>query len=232
MKQVLSLMSVFFVLSAYVFSAPIIKVLNVDEESHFNWGKVAPSQKVLTATFPITNIGTDTLIISEVKPACGCTTAPLDKNIIPPGDTARMTINFNTRGYKGYTSKAISIFSNDSTQSDLYVFIHADIVYPIAYSPKEYLVFLNTVINEPQVQNITLTNTTDKDITISEILISSGEIKINVNKGEVIKAKDKLVLTVTYAAIDGNTFHGSVNFKTDCAEDPVLRIFVQGIPKK
>src|SRR5438128_1467584 len=64
-----------------------------------NWGKIGPG--TLTRALTIKNTGGDTLKISNVKPSCGCTTAPLTHNTLPPGDTATINISIDMKNHNG-----------------------------------------------------------------------------------------------------------------------------------
>lgn len=213
-----------------VSAAPRIKILNLDNSLTYSWGTVSPKQTTLRAKLPIINIGIDTLHIKAVKPACGCTSAPLDKYAIAPGDTSILSVSLKTSGYKGNVNKAIVIESNDAIEPDYYIFIQANILYPISIEPNEYLVFLNSAPHKVQNQKLILRNTTDKDITITDVSASSGEIAYNLSAGTIIKAKATAELSVTFNPISDKAFHGMLNFKTDCPDDDLFRVYIKGVP--
>lgn len=225
---VLGLTSLFF--TGTLLAAPQIKILNLDNSLTYSWGTVSPKQTVLRVQLPIINIGTDTLHIKAVKPACGCTSAPLDKYAIAPGDTSILSVSLKTSGYKGKVNKAIMIESDDTIEPEYYIFIQANIVYPISFEPNEYIIFLNSEPHKVQNQKLILRNTTDKDIIITDVSASSGEITYNLSAGTIIKAKATTELAVTFNPISETTFHGTINFKTDCPDDDLFRIYIKGIP--
>lgn len=68
---------------------------------------------VVAHDFWIRNVGDDTLRIIKVTPGCGCTTAPLSKDAIPPGDSARLSAVFDTKNMIGKMIKDVAIKSND-----------------------------------------------------------------------------------------------------------------------
>jgi hypothetical protein len=71
----------------------------------------APQKSKVTCRFWIYSTGSDTLQIADVKPGCGCTKAPLEKKIVPPGDSAFVDITFNTGQYKGKTTKTVNVMA-------------------------------------------------------------------------------------------------------------------------
>lgn len=72
--------------------------------------------------FTVKNTGDKPLIISEVKPSCGCTTPEWSKDPILPGKTAQIKVGYNT-GIKGAFNKLIEVYSNDpqNSRSVLYI---------------------------------------------------------------------------------------------------------------
>jgi hypothetical protein len=77
----------------------------------------APQKSAVTCRFWIFSTGSDTLKITDVKPGCGCTKAPLEKNLISPGDSTFVDITFNTSQYKGKVTKTVNITAADSVQA-------------------------------------------------------------------------------------------------------------------
>lgn len=63
--------------------------------------------------FKFKNIGKSPLIISNVKTSCGCTVPTVPKEPIMPGQTAEMTVKYDTNRVAPF-NKAITIFSNAS----------------------------------------------------------------------------------------------------------------------
>lgn len=72
--------------------------------------------------FTVKNTGDKPLIISEVKPACGCTTPEWSKDPILPGKSTQIKVGYNT-GIKGAFNKLIEVYSNDpaNNRSVLYI---------------------------------------------------------------------------------------------------------------
>jgi len=77
-----------------------------------NFGKVNKGQKV-ELTFHFKNTGNRPLFIAEVRPSCGCTVADYTKGAIAPGQTGKVTGEFDSNhGYPGNIRKTISVTSN------------------------------------------------------------------------------------------------------------------------
>lgn len=75
-------------------------------------------QETVGHQFEVKNAGTDTLFISRVKPSCGCTSAPLTKDVIAPGESIWLDITFNSKRFSGKVTKKVSVFCNDPDQPE------------------------------------------------------------------------------------------------------------------
>jgi hypothetical protein len=60
----------------------------------FDFGKIKQNVPV-TATFVVTNIGNEPLIIDQATPSCGCTVSDYTKAPVAPGKTGTIKATFN-----------------------------------------------------------------------------------------------------------------------------------------
>jgi hypothetical protein len=98
-----------------------------NEEKH-DFGKI-PQGTPVTTVFTFTNIGQEPLILTEVKPTCGCTIADYTKTPVKSGDSGKITITYNA-AYAAPFSKTIVVTSNAKT-------------------PQKYLVIVGEVVAKP-----------------------------------------------------------------------------------
>lgn len=80
-------------------------------ESNFDFGKIKKGDKV-EHIYEITNTGTNPLIISEVKPGCGCTAPDFTKDPIMPGKKGKITLHFDSSSFEGNVQKYADVFAN------------------------------------------------------------------------------------------------------------------------
>ena len=80
-------------------------------ENHFDFGKIKNGEKV-QHVYEITNTGKNPLVISEVKPGCGCTAPEFTKDPILPGKTGKVTLSFDSSSFHGLVNKEASIYAN------------------------------------------------------------------------------------------------------------------------
>ena len=104
------------------------------EEATFDFGSRDAAESV-EHTFLVKNTGTADLEIKKVQPACGCTTAELEKNIIPPGDSAKVAAKLSLAGRSGEVQKPINIESNDPTNPTLQLLIKGIVSTDFQISP-------------------------------------------------------------------------------------------------
>ena len=80
-------------------------------ENHHEFGKVKKGNKV-SHDYTVTNTGTNPLIISQVKPGCGCTAPDFTKEPIMPGKTGKITLSFDSTNIDGMQNKQAEVFAN------------------------------------------------------------------------------------------------------------------------
>ena len=80
-------------------------------ESNFAFGKIKKGDKV-EHVYEVTNTGTNPLIISEVKPACGCTVPDYTKEPILPGQKGQITLKFDSASFDGLVTKQAEVYAN------------------------------------------------------------------------------------------------------------------------
>ena len=61
--------------------------------------------------FTFTNTGAAPLILSDVKPVCGCTIPEWPKHPIKPGESGKIVLHYDTKRI-GAFSKSVTIFAN------------------------------------------------------------------------------------------------------------------------
>jgi phage baseplate assembly protein gpV len=89
-------------------SAPQIKF----ETESVDGGKIIEGEK-FEFDYVFTNDGKSPLILTSVKPSCGCTTPhwPQGKEI-QPGESEKISVSFNSRGRMGKQTKSVTVRSN------------------------------------------------------------------------------------------------------------------------
>ena len=147
--------------SAAASGPPKIEIVGGDK---VEWGEVGPG--MLKHAIKITNVGGDTLKIADVKPSCGCTTAPLDKKTLLPGDTATVDVTMDVANRTGDQHKTITITSNDSTQSAITVGLHATVVRDVVATPEFFQPLTSAQKGREDTTSVELRNTSDVAVVV------------------------------------------------------------------
>lgn len=226
MKRFVLVLVVFSLFSTFVFAQPKLEIEGGDT---YSWGKVNYKNSPLKADIKLKNVGNEVLKITEVKPGCGCTTAPLDKYEIAPGDFAKLSVSLNISTYSGETVKSIRISSNDPENPDKYLFIKADVYRPIVVNPSNYLGRSSIYVGKQEEFNFSLKNQTEKNIKVTSIEIFPKEATCDIKVGDILPANQdkKYVIKYTAKASD-ERLNGSLKIKTDNEDVGEVGIYFYG----
>ena len=94
-----------FSLMAFTFATAVFAQKKADDVAKlstetFDFGKIKQNVPS-TATFVVTNIGTEPLIIEQANPTCGCTISDYTKAPIAPGKTGYIKATYNAAALGG-----------------------------------------------------------------------------------------------------------------------------------
>ncbi len=88
------------------------KVTKIEfEKDNHDFGLIKEGEKV-SHVFKFKNVGTEPLVIKNVKPACGCTTPDWTKDPVPPGGEGKIEVSFDSQGRTGIQNKSVEVFAN------------------------------------------------------------------------------------------------------------------------
>jgi hypothetical protein len=118
------------VLAAFIYSnvshAQGKAYIKFDKTEH-NYGTIKEADGKATATFNFTNTGTVPLIITQVKPNCGCTTPSYSKQPIPPKGKGFVKAAFDPKNRPGVFNKTIRVTTN-AENANVILRIKGDVV--------------------------------------------------------------------------------------------------------
>lgn len=169
-------------------------------EATFNFGNVH-QQMILTHTFWMHSVGTDTVRILDVWPGCGCTEIPLPDSSIAPGDSLPLTIIFKTERFSGGVNKKPRIVSN-ATDEPMQLTILANVLVkgrtfgPLQIQP-EFVDVSQFGEMTRRIASFLVVNTSDRDfeLEVSDSTMKSFEVKLpdKVKAGETVEAKIRVL---------------------------------------
>ncbi len=212
-------------LTGAVSAQPELEIVN----NEFDFGFV-PQNSTVSQCFWFKSIGTDTLVINEIKTGCTCVLIPLEKEELAPGDSMRVGIIWNL-GHRLYNvGRYPYIYTNASPEPyRIYLTGEAhktlDSTKPISIKPYklELAQFQENSINKIEFK---LTNRSKNDITIQMVTENPEEcefsypstIKANSSAKGYIKVKKEYLDkefkgSVTFAADDNNNTRFTIPYR-------------------
>lgn len=99
-------------------------------ETEFDFGQIEQGEYV-THVYTFTNTGEAPLTIFSAKGSCGCTVPKWPQDPIFPGETASITVQFDSKGKMGLQNKRVVIIANTNPQQT-FVYMKGEIVDPDA----------------------------------------------------------------------------------------------------
>ena len=88
------------------------------EHTAHDFGRVE-SGPTYTASFKYKNTGAANLYISAAEASCGCTVPTWTKDAVKPGDTAEITVEFDSKGRNGEQLKTVTVTTNTEPSKNI-----------------------------------------------------------------------------------------------------------------
>ncbi len=222
MNRIMNILPILIAISiGAVFAQPKLEIVGGDTQ---DWGNVKAKESPLKADVKLKNIGDEKLVISNVKPTCGCTTAPLDKNELAPGESATMSVSLSVGSRTGNVNKSVYIYSNDAYRSKQVLRLKANVSRSLEIQPKRYLTFNEMTVGLSQSASVNIKNNSNKTVTITDIKISPENMMINIDEGQKIKPGEAVKLEATVRPTKKGYFNCHVTLKTTDKDYPELKI--------
>ncbi len=197
-----------------------------------DWGIVKPKDHPLNTEIILQNTGTDTLIINNVQPTCGCTTAPLRKSILAPGEKTSMIITLSIINYTGDIEKVIRVYSNDPKASIVDLHLKANIRRDIFVSPSSFISFTDLKVGETGKQIVNIQNVSDRDVTIKIGSYSPSNLKFLIHDNQVLKKGESFPLEISITPSEAGILKGKIEILTSHPDYQEVPIFIFGDIKK
>jgi len=238
MKRFIFLLTLLLV-GAGAFAQP---KLNFEKAKH-NYGNIKEADGKQEAVFAFTNTGDSTLVITKVKPSCGCTASEWTKAPVPPGGKGFVKALFDPHGQNGRFTKSVSVFSNskpsvvvliiegqvaprEKTVEELFTFV----VGPLRFETN-HLAFTKLGKNEKKIRVMPIINTSKEPVTLT-----FNELKPYISlkvTPATLKPGEKGLIEGTYDATLNSSAWGNVSdlvrLKINGVEQPNIYLYVSAI---
>ncbi|HUF60725.1 MAG TPA: DUF1573 domain-containing protein [Verrucomicrobiales bacterium] len=161
-----------------------------------------PRGEVARGAFRYRNTGNAPLLITQIKPACGCTAVAGWEEPVPPGGEGSFTVQLDTSRFTGTVTKSIDVMSNavNTSAGVSPVKVTAQIWQPVRLNPSS--IHFGTLLKgrpiEPKTIDITVTDADPIDLGTPRILHPAFTAQL-----EPVTPGRKYTLTVSFTPTDG-----------------------------
>lgn len=207
-------------ISINIYAQPKLEIVGGDT---YDWGKSKSTQGKLHTVIVLKNVGNRPLKIYGVHATCGCTTAPISKSEIAPGDTAGIDVTLNISTYSGDVKKNIELKSNDPDHPNKLIWLKTHVIKPVSLFP-QYFNFANMVIGKETLSKVVITNNTDVPIKIKSVYTYPDELTVNLKEGEEIAPNSDFVLEARITPKYTGRFQANLKMETTHPDVPVLLV--------
>ncbi len=160
----------------------------------FGW---APDNARLFADYHVSNIGGDAVNLQALKPACGCTAAKFTPMSLSKNADTKISLAFNTRGYKGTTFNKSAELTTEGNTDNLTVFLKGYVLNPNAtFLATGTGIASFTPESKKSSEKITLQNKGDKDLALHIVQPAASWAKAKLS-ADTIKAGGTVELSVS-----------------------------------
>ena len=233
---------VLFVSALSLFAQPAIQF----DQTTVDFGNIKEEGGKVTGRFEFTNTGTEDLLLTGVKPGCGCTAADYTKTPVAPGKKGYIDATYNPYNRPGNFNKNIRVttnetkFTEDPNTQPYLIYIKGTVEKrePNKYEVAGYKNGTGEVRIKDNNVKLDLLNTETKSFTIQVMNFSEKASifePINLpahitSEKKTIKPGEEVEVNFQYNAAKkseiGN-FKEIINIQTDDATEPRVVLFIE-----
>ena len=194
----------------------------------------SPKNTTVTHRYVLTNVGNKPLKIINVKPACGCTSAPLTKNALQPGESTDLEVSFSTKSCSGKVTKTVNINTDDSANPVTMLKFSTDVgsaVPTLIFEPQDgYVLNFDTVmVGKKASLKLKLTNNDIQPINLKLIEVPPGLVDAKLKKDRIgIGDADELTVNLTNKNHTEGNFSKTLTLQVDGHVDYRVSLPVSG----
>lgn len=210
------------------------------ESKTHDYGIINEQDGPQKCVFTFTNVGTDTLKITAVRPTCGCTASDYTKDPILPGGKGKIEASYNPSGRPGIFNKSITVTTNDPDNAVISLTIKGEVKakpkskadnYPQKMGnlrfKTNHIAFQDTKTNQIKNDTLKLYNEGKNPIKVTANNLPLF-LKLDIRK-EVINPDEESFIIVSYDAKARNDFgyvFDRFTIMTDDNDTPEKQLYV------
>jgi Protein of unknown function (DUF1573) len=193
------------------------------DDPAYNFGRIGAGEPV-KHTFVFTNTGDAQLVISNVTPGCGCTTAGAWTKEVEPGKTGKIPIQVNTSAFNGPIGKSVTVTCNDKAHARVTLQISGTVWKPFDVNPQNVVLHVPAESSSEATMKVRIVNNTEQLVTLSEPECTNRAFSAEL---KTVRPGKEFELVVKAAPpFKSGTVQGAIALKTSSMEVPVLNVSV------
>lgn len=188
------------------------------DDTAFDFGYIAAGS-VVSHSYVFHSRGTDSLKILNVKPGCGCTKAPLKKEVVAAGDSTEVELVFTSnKGAKGNVGKSATVTCNDPDRGTFQLtfkgknFTDPDSLTPLTLSEGELVINGQSHSKEAK---LIVKNVSASAVKLHLVSQPAGYLKVEVPNSEIQPGKEKEIKVKIDGSVSEEQFNKSFTFAVD-----------------
>lgn len=190
----------------------------------FEFGKVTVGNPV-KHEFVFTNTGDELLIISSVKPGCGCTTAGDWTKEVEPGKTGIIPLQFNSNPHSvGGVTKNITVASNDKDHPVITLQLTGTVWTPLQVSPPNAYFNIAADSSGSAESIVRILNNTDQSVTLTG-LQNNNTNQFSAELKEVQSGKEFNLIIKTIPPLSPGQKQAFISIQTSSTVLPSISVF-------
>lgn len=200
--------------------------IQVVEGRTFDFGELLRGT-VAEKKLQIRNTGTEPLQLQEIEASCGCTGTAPSQRTIPPGQSAVLSISFNSRNFTGKVTKTVTVHSNAAEEPRYVISFAALVIDEILLTPG-HLWYKDAEVGRTAQQVITVKNNGKEPLRITGWRCQLGGFAVTV-PSEPIEPGKEAAVTASFTPEKVNTILSDGMFLTTSnVRQPEIYIPVYG----
>lgn len=185
----------------------------------FDFGTVQKGTS-LRHDFIIHNRGNAPLDISEVRPACGCTTAGEWTRTLAPGASGSIPVKFDSAQFSGPITKTVTVISNDPATPETVLEIKGIVRSPVMVSNPVIIFPALTDPTQSATRSVTIRHEIEGALKLSDLTCDKPNFKPVLK--EIVPGRDFELQVTTVPPFESGTHTARIALKTSNADMPTI----------
>jgi len=200
----------FFLLFPILVFAQSGPKMEIDGGDNINTGSHMRGKEV-TYEISFKNAGDADLKINSVQTSCGCSSALISSDLLKPGESGSIKFTFNGQGF-GQISKNVLVNTNEPENSNYHtISMTMNMVDPITFNPQS--IVTEGKVGDELKRTATITNSLDKEVSITEITSNTPVIKITSDK-TILNSGEAASLSISIKIYEESAINAAIIIKT------------------